>query len=171
MLSKYLNLIALEDKETFMRNFDFSPLYRSTVGSDNLSTLLDTVSQWDKKQPSYPNYNIELVDDDCYRITMAIAGFMQDELDVQVEKQILTVTGVKPADQKENNYLHRGIATRNFERRFRLADHVKVIDARLENGLLHIELRRELPEVMKPRTIEINSGDSRLVDLERDKAA
>ena len=154
-----------------MRTFDFSPLYRSTVGFDNLSTLLDSVSQWDKNQPSYPPYNIELVEDDCYRISMAVAGFVQEELDIQVEKQILTVTGLKPAENKDRNYLHRGIAARNFERRFRLADYVKVTTARLENGLLHIDLQRELPEAMKPRSIEIESGDAKLIDLGHDQAA
>lgn len=154
-----------------MRAFDFSPLYRSTVGFDNLSSLLDSVNQLDKNQPSYPPYNIELVDDDSYRISMAVAGFIQEELDIQVEKQVLTVTGTKDGTDKEANYLHRGIASRNFERRFKLADHVKVTNARLENGLLHIELRREIPEAMKPRTIEIESGDTRVIDLDRDKAA
>jgi molecular chaperone IbpA len=154
-----------------MRTLDFSPLYRSTVGFDNLSSLMDTVSQWDKNQSGYPPYNIELVKDDGYRISMAVAGFIQDELGIQVEKQILTVTGVKPGDEKERNYLHRGIAARNFERRFRLADHVKVSGAKLENGLLHIDLQRELPEAMKPRTISIESGDSKLIDLGRNEAA
>jgi len=154
-----------------MRTFDYSPLYRSTVGFDNISSLLDTVSQWDKGQPSYPPYNIELVEDDCYRISMAVAGFVQDELSIEVEKQVLTVTGVKDAEDKKGHYLHQGIATRNFDRRFRLADHVKVQNARLENGLLHIELQRELPEAMKPRSIEIESGNSRLIDLEQNKAA
>lgn len=154
-----------------MRTFDFSPLYRSTVGFDNLSTLLDTATQWDKNQSSYPPYNIELIEDDCYRISMAVAGFVQDELELQVEKQILTVSGVKQAEEKERNYLHQGIAARNFERRFRLADYVRVTSARLENGLLHIKLQRELPDTMKPRTIEIESGTAELIDLEKDKAA
>jgi molecular chaperone IbpA len=154
-----------------MRTFDFSPLYRSTVGFDNLSRLLDTASQWDKNQPGYPPYNIELVEDDSYRISMAVAGFTQDELEIQVEKQVLTVTGVKPGDGEVTNYLHRGIAARNFERRFRLADHVKVCGAKLENGLLHIDLQRELPEAMKSRTISIESGDAKLIDLEQNEAA
>jgi len=121
-----------------MRTFDFSPLYRSTVGFDNLSNLLDTVNQWDKNQPSYPPYNIELVEEDRYQITMAVAGFVQDELEIQLEKQILSISGVKTTDEEVRNFLHRGIAARNFERRFRLEDHVKVSGARLENGLLHI---------------------------------
>ncbi|MCP5346389.1 MAG: Hsp20 family protein [Gammaproteobacteria bacterium] len=157
-----------------MRTFDFSPLYRSTVGFDNLTSLLDSVSQWDKNQPSYPPYNIELVEEDHYRITMAVAGFVQDELDIQVEKQTLTVRGNRQTDDESRTYLHRGIAGRNFERHFRLADHVKVSGARLENGLLHIDLRRELPESMKPRSIEIKSADPRLIDvdsIEKDQAA
>ena len=152
-----------------MRAFDFSPLHRSTVGFDNLSTLLDSVSQWDKNQPSYPPYNIELIEEDRYRITMAVAGFVQDELDIQLEKQILTVSGLKQADDKGRSYLHRGIAARNFERRFRLEDHVKVTGARLENGLLHIDLKREIPEAMKPRSIRIESGTRKLIDLEKDR--
>ncbi len=150
-----------------MRTFDFSPLYRSTVGFDNLTSLLDSVSQWEKNQPSYPPYNIELVEEDRYRITMAVAGFVQDDLDIEVEKQTLTVTGNRQNDDDSREYLHRGIAGRNFERRFQLADHVKVTGARLENGLLHIELRRELPEAMKPRTIQIDSGEPRLIDVEK----
>ena len=150
-----------------MRTFDFSPLYRSTVGFDNLTSLLDSVSQWEKNQPSYPPYNIELVEEDRYRITMAVAGFVQDDLDIEVEKQTLTVTGNRQSDDDSREYLHRGIAGRNFERRFQLADHVKVTGARLENGLLHIELRRELPEAMKPRTIQIDSGEPRLIDVEK----
>lgn len=154
-----------------MRTFDFSPLYRSTVGFDNLSNLLDTVNQWDKNQPSYPPYNIELVEEDRYQITMAVAGFVQDELEIQLEKQILSISGVKTTDEQVRNFLHRGIAARNFERRFRLEDHVKVSGARLENGLLHIQLKRELPEAMKPQNIKIESIDSKLIDLDQSAAA
>lgn len=154
-----------------MTTFDFSPLYRSTIGFDNLSSLLDTVSQRDNNQTSYPPYNIELVEEDNYRITMAVAGFEQRELDIEVEKQTLTVSGRKDSDEDSRTYLHKGIAGRGFERRFRLADHVKVSGARLENGLLHIELLRELPEAMKPRSIQIQSGNQRLIDVERDQAA
>jgi molecular chaperone IbpA len=154
-----------------MRTFDFSPLYRSTVGFDNLSNLLDTVNQWDKNQPSYPPYNIELVEEDRYQITMAVAGFVQDELEIQLEKQILSISGVKTTDEEVRNFLHRGIAARNFERRFRLEDHVKVSGARLENGLLHIQLKRELPEAMKPQNIKIESIDSKLIDLDQSAAA
>lgn len=154
-----------------MRTLDFSPLYRSTVGFDHLSSLLNTVSQREQSQPTYPPYNIERLDEDQYRITMAVAGFVQDELDIQSEQQSLTVKGVKAADTEQRNYLHQGIGARNFERRFQLAEHVKVRAAHLENGLLHIELAREIPETMKPRSIPINSTDAKLIDIERRKAA
>ncbi|MEZ5492169.1 MAG: Hsp20 family protein [Gammaproteobacteria bacterium] len=154
-----------------MRTLDFAPLYRSSIGFDNLTSLLDTVTQWDKSQPSYPPYNIELVEEDHYRITMAVAGFEQRELDIEVENQTLTVRGRKETDEDSRTFLYKGIAGRGFDRRFRLADHVKVSAAKLENGLLHIELQRELPEAMRPRSIQIQSGDQRLIDVERDKAA
>ncbi len=139
-----------------MRNFDFTPLYRSTIGFDHLTSLLDAVTQREQSQPSYPPYNIELIDKDRYRITMAIAGFVDEELEIQSEQQTLTVKGKKASDGKERNYLHQGIAGRDFERVFQLADHVKVTGATLENGLLNIDLERELPETMKPRQIAIN---------------
>ena len=154
-----------------MRTFDFAPLYRSTIGFDNFSSLLDTVSQWDKSQPSYPPYNIELVEEDHYRITMAVAGFEQRELNIEVEKKTLTVSGRKDTDEDSRTFLHKGIAGRGFERRFQLAEHVNVSGARLANGLLHIELQRELPEAMKPRAIQIQTGDQRLIDVEKDQAA
>ncbi|WP_231757081.1 Hsp20 family protein [Microbulbifer elongatus] len=141
-----------------MRNIDFSPLYRSAIGFDRLASLLDSMNSADQNQPAYPPYNIELTGEDAYRISMAVAGFDQSELDIQVEQNRLTVSGKKPADENQRNFLHRGIAARNFERRFQLADHVKVVDAQLSNGLLHIELVREIPEAMKPRKIEISSG-------------
>ena len=146
-----------------MRNFDFTPLYRSTIGFDHLTSLLDAVTQREQSQPSYPPYNIELLDKDRYRITMAIAGFIDEELEIQSEQQTLTVKGKKAADGQERNYLHQGIAGRDFERVFQLADHVKVTGASLENGLLNIDLERELPETMKPRQIAIN-GKTRLLD-------
>ena len=154
-----------------MRTLDFSPFYRSTVGFDNLSSLLDTVNQLDKNQPSYPPYNIELLEEDRYRITTAVAGFEQDELSLEVEKQVLTISGKKEQSADSTTFLHRGIAGRNFERHFRLAEFVKVSNARLENGLLYVDLVREIPEMMKPRRIEIESGQARLVDLEKDQAA
>ncbi|SHG05487.1 molecular chaperone IbpA [Microbulbifer donghaiensis] len=142
-----------------MRNFDFSPLYRSAIGFDRMANLLDAMTATEHKQPAYPPYDIELTGDDSYRITMAVAGFEQSELDIQVEQNRLSVSGKKPEDSEQRNFLHRGIAARNFERRFQLADHVKVTDAKLENGLLHIELVREIPEAMKPRKIEISQGN------------
>lgn len=152
-----------------MRTVDFAPLYRSTIGFDHLSSLLDAVTQREQNQPSYPPYNIERLDKDKYRITMAVAGFTSQELDIQSEQQTLTVRGRKEEDSAERNYLHQGIAARNFERAFQLADHVKVINANIENGLLHIELEREIPETMKPRQIPIGVNDN-LLDVEAEKA-
>ncbi|WP_323843928.1 Hsp20 family protein [Microbulbifer magnicolonia] len=142
-----------------MRNLDFTPLYRSAIGFDRMASLLDAMTTSEQKQPAYPPYDIELTGEDSYRITMAVAGFEQSELDIQVEQNRLTVSGTKPEEQGQRNFLHRGIAARNFERRFQLADHVKVTDAKLVNGLLHIELVREIPEAMKPRKIEISQGN------------
>jgi len=146
-----------------MRTLDFAPLYRSTVGFDHLSQLLDSIVQREQSQPSYPPYNIERLDKDQYRITMAVAGFTEDELSIQSEQQTLKVTGKKQADDKSRTYLHQGIAARNFERVFQLADHVKVTDAQMENGLLHIELEREVPEAMKPRQIPIGRAEDKLI--------
>jgi molecular chaperone IbpA len=154
-----------------MRNFDFSPLYRTTVGFDHLSSLLNAVSRGDANSNSYPPYNIELLDKDRYRITMAVSGFVEDELELQSEKQTLTVKGSKAADKVERNYLHQGIAGRSFERKFQLADHVEVTGARLENGLLHIDLSREIPEAMKPKVIPIGSGKAKLIDADKRAAA
>lgn len=150
-----------------MRSFDFSPLYRSTVGFDHLSSLMDAVTRTDNNQTTYPPYNIELLDKDQYQITMAIAGFAEDELDIQSEKQTLTVSGKKQADKAERNYLHQGIAARNFERRFQLADHVEVTTARLTNGLLHIDLTRRIPEAMKPKKISIGGERAPLIDVDK----
>ena len=154
-----------------MRNFDFSPLYRSTVGFDHLSSLLDSVSRAESNSSSYPPYNIELIDKDQYRITMAVAGFVEEELDIVSEKQTLTVEGKKLGNEMEANYLHRGIAARNFERRFQLADYVEATSARIANGLLHIDLIREVPEAMKPKSIPITIGDSKLIDVKKQEAA
>ncbi len=140
-----------------MRTFDFTPLYRSSIGFDRMANLLDSVMRAEQSQPSYPPYNIELTGEDQYRISMAVAGFDQSELIIEAKQNNLTVTGNKPSDQDERTFLHRGIAARNFERRFQLADHVRVVSANMENGLLHIDLVREIPEAMKPRTIEIRS--------------
>jgi molecular chaperone IbpA len=137
-----------------MREFDLSPLYRSAIGFDRLANMLDTASRNDN-QPSFPPYNIELLGENEYRITMAVAGFENDELNIQSESGSLVVTGQKKEQPQERQYLYQGIAARNFERRFQLADHVKVVAASMQNGLLHIDLVREIPEAMKPRQIEI----------------
>lgn len=147
-----------------MRTIDFAPLYRSTIGFDHLSQMLDSVAQRDQNQPSYPPYNIERLDKDEYRITMAVAGFTQKELNIQSEEQTLKVRGEKAEDTTERQYLHQGIAARNFERVFQLAEHVKVVSAAIENGLLHIELRREVPDAMKPRQIPIGVVSEKLIE-------
>ena len=140
-----------------MRTFDFAPLHRATVGFDQMADLMDRVFANDVSQPSYPPYNIERRGENEYRITMAVAGFSQDELTITHEPNLLVVMGDK-ADDSEGEYLHRGIANRAFMRRFDLADHVKVGGANLSNGMLTIDLKRELPEAMKPRRIAISSG-------------
>ncbi|HEY9050646.1 MAG TPA: Hsp20 family protein [Gammaproteobacteria bacterium] len=151
-----------------MRSFDLSPLYKSAIGFDRFASLMDEALRQDT-QPGYPPYNIELVKDDNYRISMAVAGFADSEIEIMSEGDTLVVTGKKDKTDEPKTWLHRGIAERNFERRFRLADHVKVTAARMENGLLHIELVREIPEALKPRKIAIESDNkSRLIE---DKAA
>ena len=136
---------------------DFSPLYRSFIGFDHLASLIDKASRTEK-QSGYPPYNVELLADDQYRITMAVAGFAEEELDIESRQNTLVVTGTKAAksEQAERKFLYQGIADRNFERKFQLGDHVKVIGAFIENGLLHIDLEREIPEALKPRKIAIN---------------
>ncbi len=143
-----------------MRNFDLSPLYRSTVGFDRLGSMLDQLLSGDAPVPSYPPYNIEKTGEDAYRISIAVAGFGEDDLNIEVKDQSLTITAKKRevAEDKQPHYLHRGIAERGFERRFQLADHMKVTGAALENGLLHIDLVREVPEALKPRTVAITNG-------------
>ncbi len=136
---------------------DFSPLYRSFIGFDHLAGLIDKASRADK-QSSYPPYNVELLAEDQYRITMAIAGFAEEELEIESKQNTLIVTGTKASNSNkaERKFLHQGIAERNFERKFQLGDHVKVIGAFMEHGLLHIDLEREIPEALKPRKIAIN---------------
>lgn len=149
-------------------NLDLTPLFRSTVGFDRMGRLLDTA--FNSEAPSYPPYNIEKVADDQYRVTMAVAGFDESDLDITQNNNTLIVTGEQEKDEAESRYLHRGIATRAFQRQFELADHVNVIDASLENGLLVIELKREVPEELKPRKIAIGtSGGAKT--LEHDKQA
>jgi molecular chaperone IbpA len=135
---------------------DFSPLYQSAIGFDRMASLLDSLARDSK--PSYPPYNIELVDENRYRITMAVAGFSQDELEITSEQNTLVIAGRQAERDDRREYLYQGIAERNFERKFQLAEHVRVVAARLENGLLHVELEREVPEAMKPRRIAIESG-------------
>jgi molecular chaperone IbpA len=139
-----------------MRQFDFAPLYRSTVGFDRLAQLLDSVGGFDSD--AYPPYNIERLGDNEYRITMAVAGFNKDEFKIEVKEQTLVVSGQKQAEGKDRVFLHRGIAARSFERRFQLADHVEVSGADFTDGLLHIDLVRNLPERMKPRTVAIGTA-------------
>jgi molecular chaperone IbpA len=140
-----------------MRQIDFSPLYRSTIGFDRLAQLLDTVAGLDNEVAGYPPYNIERLADNEYRITMAVAGFGEDEIKIEVKESTLSVRGEKKLEEKERRFLHRGIAQRSFERRFQLADYVEVKGAELKDGLLHIDLVRDLPERMKPRQIPIGS--------------
>lgn len=142
-------------------NFDFSPLYRSTVGFDRLFNLLDTMGQ-PEQAPSYPPYNIERTGENEYRISMAVAGFGEDELSIEAHANVLTVKGEKADDEADegHEYLYRGIAKRAFERRFQLADHMEVRGAVLKNGLLHVELLRNIPEAMKPRRIAIEARGS-----------
>ncbi|MAW88762.1 MAG: molecular chaperone [Phyllobacteriaceae bacterium] len=142
-----------------MRHVDFSPLYRSTVGFDRLFTMLDSLAQPDNGQ-SYPPYNIERTGENAYRITMAVAGFSEADLSIEAKRNALTIKGEKSEDEKDEGreFLHRGIAARSFERRFQLADHVEVTGAELVNGLLHVDLKREIPEEMKPRRIAIAGG-------------
>lgn len=142
-----------------MNRIDLTPLYRSSVGFDRFGTLLDAAFQTEKSAGGYPPYNIEVVEENNYAITVAVAGFKREELDIQVENGVLTVRGKKAASE-DKNYLHQGIATRSFERKFNLADHVEVTNADLQDGLLKINLVKEIPEAMKPKSIAINAGDN-----------
>lgn len=144
-----------------MRTLDLTPLFRSTVGFDRLSRALDSAMRLEDASLSYPPYNIEKVAEDEYRITMAVAGFSQDDLEVTSHDGNLTVRGRIEGQTSEASFLYRGIAGRPFERKFQLADYIKVVGASLTNGILTIDLRREVPEAMKPRTIEIKSNGSK----------
>ncbi len=151
-----------------MRTVDFSPLYRSVVGFDRLAALLETATA--DAATGYPPYNIERTDENAYRIEIAVAGFRPDELNIEVKENLLTVQGRKAANDDQRRFLHRGLAERDFERRFQLADYVVVTDAKLSDGLLAISLKRELPEALKPRRIEIATGESAPL-IEGEKAA
>lgn len=138
-----------------MRTIDFSPLYRSVVGFDRLASLLETAAA--DGATGYPPYNIERTDENSYRIDIAVAGFRPEDLNIEVKENLLTVQGQKPANDEARRYLHRGLAERNFERKFQLADYVLVESANLADGLLSIALKRELPEALKPRRVEIST--------------
>ena len=150
-----------------MREFDFSPLFRSAIGFDRLPTLLDTAMRSNVAADSYPPYNIEKVGEDSYRVSIAVAGFSAEELDVEVREGMLIVKSNRADADDSKSYLHRGIAARAFERRFQLAEHVKVTGAGLDNGLLTIDLAREVPEALKPRTIEIKSGGPKAIEAKK----
>ncbi|WP_018984759.1 Hsp20 family protein [Salinimonas chungwhensis] len=151
-----------------MRTIDLSPLYRSFIGSDRLASLIDAANRADS-QSTYPPYNIELLGDDKYQISMAVAGFSQDDITIEAQDNTLSVQGKKPElqeQEKERKFLHKGISERNFERKFQLGDHVKVTGAAMADGLLHINLERVIPEAKKPRKIEIGS---RLLENQEDQ--
>jgi molecular chaperone IbpA len=148
-----------------MRNFDFAPLYRSAIGFDRLAHLFNE-AQRAEAAPSYPPYNIELIAEDKYRITMALAGFDRSELEIESERDVLKIVGRRQKADAQGTFLHRGIAARDFEHSFRLADHVKVIGAKMENGLLNIELIREIPEAHKPRKIMIDGDNLQLLQTQ-----
>ncbi|MDB5428189.1 MAG: heat shock protein [Phenylobacterium sp.] len=148
-----------------MRTIDFSPLYRSVVGFDRLADLLDSAAA--DGAAGYPPYNIERTDENAYRVEIAVAGFRPEELSIEVKENLLTVTGRKAANDEPRRFLHRGLAERNFERRFQLADYVVVTEANLADGLLSIALKRELPEALKPRRIEIGVGQPSLIEGEK----
>jgi len=158
--------------EFVMTTIDLSPLYRSSIGFDRMASLLDTALRSDKSSSGYPPYDIETTGENRYAITLAVAGFEESELDLQVEKGVLRVRGQKAEDAEKKSYLYRGIANRTFERKFSLADYIEVSGADLNNGLLTINLVKEIPEAMKPKSISINQSDKTLEHQKKaDKAA
>ena len=154
-----------------MRHFDLTPLYRSTIGFDRLGSLLDTLGAFEGDTPSYPPYNIERVGENEYRISMAVAGFGEKDLAIEVKENTLSIRGEKQAEVEQTTYLHRGIAGRSFERRFQLADHVVIKGASLENGLLHVDLVKEVPEAKKPRTVKIETTAPKSATVLENQAA
>ncbi len=154
-----------------MRSNDLTPLLRATVGFDRMMNMLDSATRIDESALSYPPYNIEKIGEDDYRIVMAVAGFGEDDLDITVKENSLIIAGKKDKAVDAATYLHRGIATRGFERRFDLADHIKVTGAKLENGQLYVDLVREIPEAMKPRSIKIDAGAPSKAKVLEGKAA
>jgi len=153
-----------------MRTFDFAPLHRATVGFDQVADLMDRVMTNDVSQSTYPPYNIEKTAADAYRISIAVAGFSENDLAVEVKENALVISAKKAENEEERTYLHRGIATRAFERRFTLADHVRVTGASHADGMLHIDLQREIPEALKPRRIEIAGSKALEKDVVEAKA-
>lgn len=147
-----------------MRTLDFAPLHRATVGFDQIADMLDRVMTNEVSQPGYPPYNIEKTADDAYRISIAVAGFAESDLFVEVKESNLVVSARKADEDGERTYLHRGIATRAFERRFQLADHIQVTGASHVDGMLHIDLKREVPEALKPRRIVISDGGAKAIE-------
>jgi len=144
--------------------FDLSPLYRSTVGFDSLASMLDQVADLDNEAATYSSFNIAGITENEYRITMAVAGFGKEDVQIEVRENTLSIRGEKKEADTERAFLHRGIASRAFERRFQLADHIKVSGAELANGLLHVDLVREVPEAMKPRTIKVNAAPKQVLE-------
>lgn len=155
-------------EDMIMNAFDFSPLFRTAIGFDRLADALESAHRADAG--GYPPYNIELTGEDRYRITMAVAGFSADEIEIETKDNMLRVSGKKSGDVADRKFLHRGIANRDFERSYQLADYVRVQGADLKDGLLHIDLQREVPEAMKPRRIEIRRGDEKLIDSSSEAA-
>jgi molecular chaperone IbpA len=155
-----------------MRRFDLTPLYRQSIGFEHLANLIEQMAT-SEGDSGFPPYNIERLGENEYRITLAVAGFSTEDLTIEVKEGTLSVRGEKSADTHDREYLHRGIAARNFERRFRLADYVEAGSATLENGFLHVDLKREIPEAMKPRTIAIGKAtpNARTVETQREKVA
>jgi len=154
-----------------MRTLDLSPLFRSTIGFDRMTRLLDAATRLDDSALSYPPYNIEVLGDDAYRITMAVAGFGEGDINITAQENSIVISGKVAKAEEERKFLYRGIAGRAFERRFELADHIKVSGASLVNGLLHVDLVREVPEAMKPRTIKIDTKSAKPTVIEGSKAA
>jgi len=153
-----------------MNRIDLTPLYRSSVGYDRFGSLLDAAFQTEKTSAGYPPYNIEVVEENNYAITIAVAGFKEAELELQVENGVLSVRGKKDSPDDAKNYLHQGIASRSFERKFNLADHIEVVDAKLADGLLSVHLVKEIPEAMKPKKISISNESPRVIP-HKEKAA
>ena len=156
--------------EINMNRIDLTPLYRSSVGYDRFGSLLDAALQSEKASSGYPPYNIEVIEENNYAITVAVAGFKEAEIELQVENGVLTVRGKKEAVDTDKRYLHQGIASRSFERKFNLADHIEVVDASLADGLLSVRLVKEIPDAMKPRTITINGAKATRIQ-HKEKAA